>query len=167
MPWIQDFTPKPRDVNSNQPPLKVSQLIDPDLHCWRAPLVTQLFNPKSTQAILSIPIPLSPSPNKLIWVLDPKGAFTVKSAYQATCHLPVAPLAPAPNWKKLWNLKALEKTNMFPWRMCVNVLPTRENIKRRMSLNDDSCLLCSEFPEDPVHLFLKCHIAKALWFAVV
>ena len=167
VPWFQDFTPKSRDVNSNQPPLKVSKLIDPDLHCWRASLVTRLFDPESTQAILSIPIPLSPSPDKLIWVLDPKGAFTVKSAYQATCHFPVAPLAPAPNWKKLWSLKTPEKTKMFLWRMCVNVLPTRENIKRRMSLNDDSCLLCSDFPEDPVHLFLKCHIAKALWFAVV
>ena len=24
VPWFQDFTPKPRDVNNNQPPLKVS-----------------------------------------------------------------------------------------------------------------------------------------------
>ena len=167
LPWIQDFTPKPRDVNINQPPLKVSRLIDSDLHCWKALLVIQLFDPALAQAILSIPIPLCLTPNKLIWVLDSKGAFTVKSTYQATCHLPVAPSAPTSNWKQHWNMKAPEKTKMFLWRMCVNVLPTRENIKMRMSLNDDSCLLCSEFPEDLIHLFLKCHIAKALWFTAV
>ena len=110
LPWIQDFTPKPRDVNINQPPLKVSRLIDSDLHCWKALLVIQLFDPALAQAILSIPIPLCLTPNKLIWVLDSKGAFTVKSTYQATCHLPVAPPALTPNWKKLWNMKAPKKT---------------------------------------------------------
>lgn len=88
----------------------------------------------------------------------------MKSTFQATCSLPKAQPAPFLNWKKLWSLKAPKRTKMFLWRLCTNVLPTRENIKRRMNLNDDSCLLCSDFPEEPIHLFLKCPTTKALWF---
>lgn len=127
-------------------------------------LYYHLFNHASAQAILSISSPLCPTPDKLIWVLDSKGAFTVKSAFQALCSLPEAQPTPSPNWKKLWNLKVLDWTKMFLWRLCANVLPTRENIKRRMSLNDDSCLLCFDFPEELIHLFLRCPTAKALWF---
>lgn len=48
VPWIQGFfIPKPRDGVATQQPILVSHLIDPDLHCWKAYLINELFNPPS------------------------------------------------------------------------------------------------------------------------
>ena len=66
------------------PLIKVSQLIDPDFHCWKSQIIHQLFEPIATRAILSIPIPSSPKQEKLMWVPKSKGSFMVKLAYVTT-----------------------------------------------------------------------------------
>ncbi|XP_030923475.1 uncharacterized protein LOC115950411 [Quercus lobata] len=81
VPWIQGFSPKPREVAFSQIPMLVSQLINNELRYWNASLVNEIFDPESARAILSISLPFQPCPDKLIWVLDSKGKFTVKSAY--------------------------------------------------------------------------------------
>jgi len=73
---------------------------------------------------------------------------------------------PAVNWKKLWNLKALERTRMFLWRLSVNALSTKENIAKQLDMPEVNCLFYSTSVETPMHLFLTCPVAKALWFAV-
>ncbi|XP_075636613.1 uncharacterized protein LOC142608832 [Castanea sativa] len=54
---------------------------------------------------------------------------------------------------------------MFLWRLYVNALPTRDNLIKRMNIADTTCLLCNESEENPCHLFLRCPVAKALWFS--
>lgn len=56
VPWIQGFIPAPKYEAASQSTLKASQLIDPNLHCWKKSLIHDLFVPSSAQAILSIPI---------------------------------------------------------------------------------------------------------------
>lgn len=68
VPWIQGFCPTPKDESASQVPMFVNQLIDSDLHCWKPNLVRELFETTSVQAILSIPLPLRPAPDKLIWI---------------------------------------------------------------------------------------------------
>ncbi|KAL0000486.1 hypothetical protein SO802_014267 [Lithocarpus litseifolius] len=166
VPWVHTFIPKPRDESSPQPPLKVSQLINSDCHCWKAHLVHEIFDPPSAQAILSISIPSRPTADKLCWILDPKGKFSVKSACQVSNSQDGTQTVSSINWKKLWSLKAPERIKMFLWRLGVNALPTRENLSKRMEINDTSCLLCKNVVETPCHLFLHCPIARALWFSV-
>ena len=84
VPWIQGFSPKPREDAFSQISMLVSQPINDEPHYWNASLVNEIFDPESARAILSISLPFRPCPDKLIWVLDPKGRFTVKSAYKAT-----------------------------------------------------------------------------------
>lgn len=36
VPWVQGFIPKSKDSSSPMPPIKVSQLIDPDIHYWKS-----------------------------------------------------------------------------------------------------------------------------------
>ena len=62
--------------------MKVAKLIDFERHTWKTIMVQDIFNPISTQAILSIPIPIRLRPDKLVWVLESKGLFSVKSAYK-------------------------------------------------------------------------------------
>ncbi|XP_075649813.1 putative mitochondrial protein AtMg00310 [Castanea sativa] len=92
VPWIEGFIPTPKEEVYSQHPILVSHLIDPNLHCWKHNLVKELFNPPSAQAILSIPIPSRPLPDKFIWTPDPKGNFSVKSTYHTSrSHLPSLP----------------------------------------------------------------------------
>lgn len=125
-PWLQDFIPKPKTGRSSQSYLMVSQLINQELHVWKTNLVLELFEPKSAHEILSIQLPIRSKPDRLIWVPNPKGKFSVKSAYYVTT-------ARSPNsldvpWNKLWNLRAPERTKMLLWRIDTNALPTKENL---------------------------------------
>ena len=54
---------------------------------------------------------------------------------------------------------------MFLWRLGVNALPTRENLRSRLQIDDPNCVFCKEEVETPCHLFLACPTSKSLWFA--
>ena len=84
IPWVQGFKPKPKDESIIQNLLMVSQLIDAGCRSWKINLLQELFDPTSVRAIIQIQIPMSPRLDKLIWVLDQKGNFSVKSAYRAS-----------------------------------------------------------------------------------
>ncbi|KAL0011307.1 hypothetical protein SO802_006415 [Lithocarpus litseifolius] len=113
IPWVQGFKPKPKDESIIQNPLMVSQLIDASCRSWKINLLQELFDPTLVQAIIQIQIPLSPRPDKLIWVLDKKGDFSVKSAIRAS-HDQSPNNAPyIVPWQKLWRLKAPERTKMY------------------------------------------------------
>ena len=43
-------------------------------------MLGELFTDKSINVIKRIPIPFRPRPDQLVWIIDPKGSFTVKSA---------------------------------------------------------------------------------------
>lgn len=53
---------------------------------------------------------------------------------------------------------------MLLWRIGVDVLPAKENMQRRMEINNPSCALCRQEVESNCHLFLNFSVAKALWY---
>ncbi|XP_023912636.1 uncharacterized protein LOC112024225 [Quercus suber] len=165
VPWIEGFIPTPRVATYNLLPILVSHLIATDMHCWKSSLIHELFDPSSAQAILSMPVLVTPTPDKLIWIPESKGCFSVKSAYHTIRTLSNPPHPTDTDWKKLWKLKMPEKTKMFLWRLAVNTLPTRDNLSRRFQIVDTSCLFCKENIETPIHLFLNCNASRAFWFS--
>jgi hypothetical protein len=52
-------------------------------------MLEALFNVDSVEAILNIPIPSFPKPDRLVWIANPKGLFSVKSALK-THQIPAA-----------------------------------------------------------------------------
>lgn len=62
--------------------MMVSMLINNTTNHWKVGIINEIFEPDSAQAILSLPIPLRPRADKLIWILDFKGVFSVKSVYK-------------------------------------------------------------------------------------
>ena len=165
VPWIQGFIPTPRNELVSQEPMFVNQLIDSDLHCWKPNLVRELFETTSAQAILSMPLPLRPSLDKLIWIPNSKGEFSVKSAYLTTRALTPTPPVSGINWVKLWNLNVLERIKILLWKIEVNALPTRENLMQRFQIEDSSCICCKQEVETVSHLFLRCLASRPLWFS--
>ena len=55
---------------------------------------------------------------------------------------------------------------MFLWRLCYDIMPTKENFSKCFIISESSCNLCKNASESACHLFLCCPVAKALWFVV-
>ncbi|KAL0001790.1 hypothetical protein SO802_015571 [Lithocarpus litseifolius] len=129
VPWIDGFRPKPKTQDDPRNPLMVSHLMDQETRVWKDNLIQNIFDAKSLKAILSILISLRPKPDKLIWVHNPKGNFTVKSAFQTLIDQHLLPINSDVDWKKIWKIKAPERVKMLIWRIGANILPTNENLQ--------------------------------------
>ena len=129
----------------------------------REPTLFQTLLTQSAHAVLTIPLSVRARRDKLILVPNPKGNFTVKLALlhctQANQHLQTFQRA----MEKTLENQALERVKMLLWRIEANALPTKENLQRRVPLNDSSCILCQQKQESSTRLFLKCPITKAIW----
>ena len=74
----------PQDFNDYP---MVSSLIDDDSKCWKVNLVRELFLPFEVETILTIPLSFSLPDDKIIWVGNRRGEFSVKSAYHIAATL--------------------------------------------------------------------------------
>jgi hypothetical protein len=99
---------------------------------WNVSLLQEHFDEDSVTAICRIHLPLRPSPDKLCWIADPKGVFSVKSVYKSN-HSHTWPCNPDPCWKDLWKCKLHERLKTLIWRIGCNALPTNLNIFSRLS----------------------------------
>uniref|UniRef100_A0A2N9FPZ2 Reverse transcriptase domain-containing protein n=1 Tax=Fagus sylvatica TaxID=28930 RepID=A0A2N9FPZ2_FAGSY len=163
IPWLQDFKARPKNDNDQQFPIMVSSLIDSNSHCWKQELLEQLFDSATKEAINKITIPLRPRNDKIVWLLEKNGLFSVKSAYNLCQNLPNTNQN-AVEWSKIWKLKAHERSKMFLWRIAANVLPTKDLLAERVGNMDTLCNLCNEEVETCSHLFFKCNVARAIWY---
>ena len=149
----------------------VSALIDYDTRRWRADLVKSIFLPFEAKTILNIPISYNLPEDKIIWVGNMKGVFTVKSAYYVTlnmvdsseegessCGDPRQQL-----WKKVWHLNIPSKIKIFAWRACVDALPTMMNLKKRSIGVTENCPCCGREMESIFHSIIRCEMAKRVW----
>lgn len=60
-------------------------------------------------------------------------------------------------------LTALQKSNIFLWRLTHNTLALKRNLQRRGMKIDAKCGICGRFGEDGGHIFLKCKEVKRIW----
>uniref|UniRef100_A0A2N9GKM5 RNase H type-1 domain-containing protein n=1 Tax=Fagus sylvatica TaxID=28930 RepID=A0A2N9GKM5_FAGSY len=116
IPWLTGFKPKPKNQSISLNPLMVSSLINFNTKSWKTDQLIELFDEESILAIQKITIPIRSRPEKLIWVNDPKGAFTVKSAYK-TNQASTTDISGEKIWTKLWNLKVHDMIKMLLWRI--------------------------------------------------
>ncbi|KAL5841983.1 hypothetical protein ACOSQ3_012586 [Xanthoceras sorbifolium] len=54
-------------------------------------------------------------------------------------------------WKRLWSLPLPCKIKFFLWKLGLNILPTKENLRRRKILLVDSCPRCENEVESIDH----------------
>lgn len=116
IPWLTGFKPKLKNQSISLNPLMVSSLINFNTKSWKTDQLIELFDEESIFAIQKITIPIRSRPEKLIWVNDPKGAFTVKSAYK-TNQASTTDISGEKIWTKLWNLKVHDMIKMLLWRI--------------------------------------------------
>lgn len=129
----------------------VVELIDWTTRTWDRQLVETKFHSEDAEAILRIPLSRRHSIDKLFWLHNREGKYSVKSGY----HLAKLPGKEAdsqrecstggginPVWSKMWKLIIPNKIKNFGWRACHNILPTHENLVQRRVFKDSTCKLC-------------------------
>jgi len=142
-PWLpRNFTRRPITPRGRNLITKVDELIHPLTEQWDSSLLEQIFWEDDAQLIKSIPI--HPDMEDIIgWHYDPKGIFSVKSAYKV--HRDSVIRGQSRNmasgagdssgnsdfWKKLWNLDCPLKLKHFLWRLSHNTLAVRRVLHRR------------------------------------
>lgn len=151
---------------------KVAELIDPITGSWDCRLVRDTFLQEDADCILAIPIQEGMD-DTLAWHGDPKGNFSVKSAYALASrrrdHHNNADASSSISgrgenvWKSIWNVNVTNKIKMFLWRLAHNSHPVRVNIARRGIKIETLCPMCFRLDEDGGHLFLKCKKVKQVW----
>ena len=94
----------------------------------------------------------------LAWHPDPKGVFSVKSAYALGIEIRDKETGADAStsctasynfeWKEIWRLNVANKVKVFVWQMAHNSLQVKRNIARNGIKLDTLCPMCYIFYED-------------------
>ena len=109
--------------------------------------------------------------DRLIWVANNSGKFSVKSAYALAYEEQVEQnRGDFSNtsmrkrvWRSIWQLKLPHKLRHFAWKAGRNILATKDNLIRRKITEDDACVLCGQLEERTCHLLWFCKHTREVW----
>ncbi|CAN1165565.1 Putative ribonuclease H protein At1g65750 [Linum perenne] len=103
--------------------------------------------------------------DELIWGPDPKGSFTLKSAYEIRAA--INHLAISDPWRTVWNWQGPNRIRFFLWLVAHNRLLTNAERRRRHLCATESCSRCSSASEDAIHVLRDCKFARDLWLSLI
>jgi hypothetical protein len=66
-------------------------------------------------------------------------------------------------WKELWKLEVPPAVKNFWWRVCQNVLPTKDNLFSKKITPDPLCPICLKEPKTLYHILWQCPSSMAVW----
>ena len=175
--WHDQWIPRPctyRVITKERPNSTntlVCELINRATSEWNIDKLNSWFIPKDRDAILGIPLSSSNTQDKLIWVENRSGKFTVKSAYalaleektratRADCS---DELARRKIWKSIWLLKIPLKIKHFAWKATWGILATKSNLAKRKITSYGICELYGDSEETVCHLLWSCDHTKEVW----
>ena len=174
--WLDRWIPRPTTFSvmspckTLPPTARVEELITGNPPEWNRGLIHSIFLEDKAEVILSIPLSKYNQPDRRIWQASSSGEFTVQSGY----HFEVKRKeqlkgggSSGPHhmslWKKLWGLKVPNATKVFLWRACNNILPTKDNLKKKGVVSDDLCSICGQGREIANHVIWECIAAQDVW----
>lgn len=109
-------------------------------------------------------------PDKLVWIGTKNGLFLVRSAYHLEMTRRVQEFGECSKtkenhdfWKAIWNLQAPAVLKNFVWKICNNLLPTKENLFRKHIVHDPLCPFCLVNTETTCHILWSCPSSVAVW----
>ena len=93
---------------------------------------------------------------------DEEGKYTVKSGYSKIQNFPSGKNSNL--YRMLWTVKVAPSAQFLAWRVIMNKVPKRINLRRRgVQLTDVSCVFCGLEEETNTHLFFTCNVIKKIW----
>ena len=175
--WQDRGLPTPSQYKVISPPsllhpvVRVEELIDPVTREWKMELIHRIFLPQEVDIIGGIALSSNLPEDMQIWAATANGRFNVRSAYMLA-------MEPAPGngatltsdnsnmrkfWKYLWSINIPHKVKHFAWGACKEILPTKENLKRRKVIENSECDNCLTHEESTGHLFWSCSRSQEIW----
>lgn len=107
-----------------------------------------------------------------MWPYLSSGAYSVKSKYRVAMQtldrlqFGVGHSGSVDQfWKMLWHQVIPQRAKIFCWRACHEILPCRDNLKKRGILTENLCLMCETTADTPLHALKDCQWSRAYWFA--
>ncbi|XP_026455364.1 uncharacterized protein LOC113356439 [Papaver somniferum] len=111
----------------------VSDLFIENTRSWNVHLIYYLFEKDCAEKIIDMSVPAT-GKDKLIWLPDRKGQFTVKSVYnvlsRGTNLTAGSNTVPAQVRKSLWKVQLPHKVKLFAWKCIRDIIPTRDKLSR-------------------------------------
>lgn len=117
-----------------------------------------------------MPAGIESSRDEIIWHLDKKGIFKVKSTYHLAMEIKSLgdvsqsdQSKAAKEWKCLWNSRVLPRIKICAWKIINNIIPCKaNNLKKGIDLNP-RCSFYLKKLESTTHLIWECKISKQMW----
>ncbi|XP_019179038.1 PREDICTED: uncharacterized protein LOC109174248 [Ipomoea nil] len=166
--WLADSTNTPLHTPSTEylQEARVGGLMD-NQGRWDREVIRDLFVAEDVHRILATPVNILHK-DVWRWVGDSKGRYTVRLGYQLLTNSTMQHDAYGDfrAWKKLWALPIPPTVKNFLWRCARDILPVRENLRRKRVWIGGGCPMCNHEAETAQHLFCECVFASTVWEAV-
>lgn len=175
--WMDKGLPTPSSFKVISPlshlheDARVEELIEASNRTWKQDVLKQVFLPHKAESINRMALSSNPQDDKQIWAPISTGLFSVRSAYWVAMEVSKGCTVGVSNdsdlrkfWKYLWNMNILHKVRHIAWRACKDILPTKENLKRRKVLMDSSCELCQAEAKTSGNRFWSFSNAQEVWW---
>lgn len=112
-------------------------------------MIKENFNLVEAETILNLPLRKGKSKDEIIWNLDKRGMFSIKSVYHLTMTLSYKDEASVSDlskqssmWKALWKLEIIPRAKICIWKIIKDIIPTKENIQYKRIDTNPICVLC-------------------------
>ncbi|KAF4347147.1 hypothetical protein G4B88_007902 [Cannabis sativa] len=142
-------------------PIKVSTLIGANGE-WIASSVQRWFVPSVASSLHLIQRLPSSQDDLLVWKDATNGMFSPSVAYKSIIKSRWGETDQI--WLRIWKLQLTERLKMFLWKLCRDIIPFGNRLQRIFG-NSTRCVICGAAEDSALHLFFKCPLAKAVWFA--
>ena len=149
-------------LNNQDTTLRVCDLWDSSNN-WDFGKISFQLPPSLIHVIKAIPRPRNALlEDKPYWRLSLDGQFNLKTAYKVASNLE-KPYSASGNWKWIWKLNTLPRIAYFVWLACHGRLSTKSFLMKRKIIQEDSCTLCKDAPETPLHILRDYPKVSPIW----
>lgn len=153
---------------------KVSQLIDQSNCSWNIEILRILFDHQTVVKILQTPIQWFGGVDKIWWPFTRSGEYTVKTRYwrfknqemRLDYTTPPQENVQQKTWMSIWKVHAPQKIKIFLWKLCHDILPVKENLRKRRLSEEGVCPVYKQGPETVEHTLLQCQWTRPIWFGL-
>ena len=131
-----------------------------------------IFHQFDANAILQIPLSRRVVQDVIVWSFEKRGRYTVRSGYFVAKQLRKDELSNGESseqgivgslWSRLWKETIPNKIKIFSWRVCLDILPTQDNLIRRRVLVSARYYFCQQEIESILHVLWSCGAAQDVW----
>ena len=118
----------------------VNSLIDVDTQWWNIPLITEIFIDDEVRTICH-----RSWSDQLVWTCTNNGQFTIRSASHTAKE------------------KVQSVVKVLLWKVCNNILPTKENLFKKIIVSDPTYAICDLGTKTIGHILWSCPSARDAW----